>query len=63
MFGFGKNRKKRYGADSLTDGENTVSSREAELDALDMKIEETLTDIFEESRNRKYKLPKSAKIN
>ena len=62
MFGFGKNRKKRYDTYSLTDVENTVSSREAELDALDMKIDETLTDIFEESRNRKYKLPKSAKM-
>ena len=60
MLGFGKNKK--INSDGGLSTDSRLEEREAELDGLDLKIEETLADIFEESRNRKFKLPKSAKI-
>ncbi len=61
MLGFGK-RKRRTGPDGDTaEGGNILTSAEAELDSLEVKIEEKLIDIREESRDRKYKLGRAAK--
>lgn len=61
MFGFGKSKKASLQNPIADDAENTLEAREAELDELDLKIEEALLDIFEESRNRRFKLPSSAR--
>jgi len=62
MFIFGK--RKRRGSYRSGDGqgrETRLDTAEAELDSLDMKIEEKLHDIREESRDRRFKLPRSAR--
>ncbi|MBQ7363832.1 MAG: hypothetical protein IJW48_05230 [Clostridia bacterium] len=58
MLIFGKRKERNpYRAPSRDGrGLNTVEEAEAGLDSLDMKIEEKLADIYEESRDGKFKL-------
>ncbi len=56
---FGKRKKQAPYMPDGGRGVKNLDAAEAELLSLDMKIEEKLYDLKEESRNRKFKLPRS----
>lgn len=56
---FGKRKRRSPYSPYDGRGANTLDAAEAELLSLDMKIEDKLLDIKEESRDRKFRLPRS----